>query len=233
MTIIEARPAAAPVFEGRGRVAAAVLLVLGPLFMFLAYIPAALAQAAAPGQDDAAVAVAAPTWTAVGWIVGLPVVPAMILWALTFLLLARPWARIAAWTGCVALVLQSCALAAVGGMELLRDVMVQNGFDPVAVQSVMDSGVTANPAGIALAIEFFPTEVVALIAIAIAFWRTKWVPKWVAVLFLVFPFIDFLVNDTKWWSVLAFAVFLTANAAVASRVLRNGAPRPIVSEQTV
>ena len=233
MTIVEARPTAAAVFQGSQRTAAAFFLVLGPLFMFLLYIPSAIAQAAAPGQGDAAVAVASPTWTAVAWIVGAPVVPAMIIWSIVVLLMTRPWARIAAWIGCVAMFIQASALATVGGMELLRDVLVQNGMDTATVQQSMDSGITANPAGVVLAIMFFPTEIIGLIAIGIAFWRTKWVPRWIAVLFIVFPFIDFAVNSTKWASVAAFAVFLAASVVLALRVLRDGAPRPAVPEHTV
>jgi hypothetical protein len=233
MTIIETRHTAPSVFEGSQRVAAATFLVLGPLFMFLLYIPLALAQASAPGKDDAGVAIAAPTWTAIGTIVGIPLVPTMIVWTLVVLLMARPWSRRAAWTGCIALFVSLCALSTVGGMELLRDVLVQDGVDPTVVQEVMESGVTANPAGIAVAITFFPTEIIALIAIGIAFWRTRWIPKWVAVLFVLFPFIDFTVNSNKWLSVVAFAAFLAANIVLAARVYRDGAPRPVTAEHTV
>ena len=97
----------------------------------------------------------------------------------------------------------------------------------------MDSGLTSDPAGVFLFIMFIPMEIVGLIVLGVALWRTAWVPKWIAILFIAFPFIDFLVNDTRWLSALAVVVFLAACAVLALKVLRDGAPRPAVSGHTV
>jgi hypothetical protein len=57
MTVVDARPATrAAVFEGRERMAAATLLVLGPATMLAAFVLAALAERSAPGAEDLEVA---------------------------------------------------------------------------------------------------------------------------------------------------------------------------------
>jgi hypothetical protein len=134
----------------------------------------------------------------------------------------------------VALTLQLCALASVVGLELLAAVLVQNGSDPAAITDAFDSGLTANPAGIFIFLMFMPTEVIALIAFGIALWRTRWVPRWVAIFLIALPFIDFAVNEvSKWMTSAAFGVLIVASSVIAARVLRDGAPRPIADRQTV
>jgi hypothetical protein len=232
MTIVESRQRAIPVFDGRTRRTAAVFLILAPALMMLAYVPVALASQASPGLDDAALAQDQPTLVAVGHILDLLSVPAMLAYVTVLLLVSRPWARRTAWTGFVALALQACGLAAVVGMELLASVLVTNGVAAGSLEAGMDS-VPGNPAGIVLALLFFPTEIVGLIAFGIALWRTRWVPRWVPVVFIALPFADFFVNGASpWLSVALFGVFLAASAAVAITVLRDGAPRPLAQEHT-
>jgi hypothetical protein len=210
------------------------LLVVGPVFLLLGSMAGALAEGVAPGGDDAAVAVAAPTLTAASAILDWISVPTMLAWGLMVLVICRPWSPKAAWTGFVALTLQLCALASVVGLELLAAVLVQNGSDPAAITDAFDSGLTANPAGIFIFLMFMPTEVIALIAFGIALWRTRWVPRWVAIFLIALPFIDFAVNEvSKWMTSAAFGVLIVASSVIAARVLRDGAPRPIADRQTV
>ena len=234
MTIVEARPTASPVFQKSQRTAAAMFLVLGPLFMLISSAVAAAADTIAGTTDDAAVAVSAPTLTTIGSILDWITVPTMLAWAASLLLICRPWTRRLAWTGFVAMTLQICALATVVGIELLRNVLVeQDVLSTAAAKQVMDSGLTSDPAGVFLFIMFIPMEIVGLIVLGVALWRTAWVPKWIAILFIAFPFIDFVVNDTRWLSALAFALLLAGCAVLALKVLRDGAPRPVAPEHTV
>jgi hypothetical protein len=234
MAIVESRVRALPVFDGGGRTTAALFLVLAPALMMLSYVPVALASNASPGLEDSALAQAQPTLMAVNGILDLLTVPAMLAYVTVLLLASRPWARLTAWTGFVALALQACALGAVVGAELLAAVMVQSGLPFDAVREAMDSGLPSNPAGVVLVIMFFPTEIVGLIAFGIALWRTRWTARWVPVVFFALPFVDFVVNGmSPWLSVAVFAVFLVASAALARDVLHEGAPHPLAQEQTV
>jgi hypothetical protein len=234
MTIVETRPTALPVFKGSQRTAAATFLILGPVTMLLSALVAVAADSVAGTANDGAVAASAPTLTAIGSILDWITVPTMLAWGVVLLLIARPWSRRLAWTGFTAMTLQLCALATVVGVELVRNVLVQQGtLNADVAEQVTDSGLTASAAGLFLFIVFIPTEIIGLIVLGIALWRTRWVPRWIALLFMAFPFIDFLVNDTRWLSALAFGVFLTANATLAARALRDGAPRPENAEHTV
>jgi hypothetical protein len=231
--IVDARvEVGAPVFEGRARRTAAVLLVLGPALMLAAAGMSMVASSQAPGAEDAAVAVAAPTPYFLGLALDLLSVPAMLAFTVVLLLGVRPWARRTAWTGAVALGLQGCGLAAVTGMELCAATLAVSGLDPTRIADVMNAHITDSPAGITLAILFFPTEIVGLIALGIATWRTRWAPRSVAVLLIASPFIDFFVNGTPWASAGFFTVFLAAGAWLAVRVLRDGAPRPVPAGHT-
>jgi hypothetical protein len=233
MTVVDVRPAArTAVFEGRQRTAAATFLVLGPSTMLLAFALAALAERSAPGTEDLVVAKAAPTASALTMIGDLLTVPTMLAFAVVLLLLTRPWSSRVAWTGTVAMVLQIGALGSVAGMELLGAVLVQDGLPVETVQHGMD-GITSNPAGVVLAILFFPTELVAFAALGAALWRTRWVPRAVPVLMWAFPLLDMATpNHPKGLHVVAFALFLGAFTWLAVLVLRDGAPRPLEREHT-
>lgn len=234
MTIVDSQPRTAAVLDGRARATAALFLILGPALMMLAYIPTSLASQASPGLEDAALVQAQPTLMAVNGILDLLTVPAVLAYVTVLLLVTRPWARRTAWVGFVALALQACALAAVVGAELVAGVMVRSGIAVEAVKQAMDSGLTSNPEGIVLAILFLPTEIIGLVAFGIALWRTRWVPRWVPVVFFALPFVDIVVNGlSPWLSVALFAVFVAASVAVAAKVLRDGAPRPLAQEHTV
>lgn len=233
MTIIENRYEARPVFEGRTRSGAAWFLVLGPAFLILGTIPATAAGWLSPGLDDAGLAVAQPQLTSIGVIVDWLTVPAQLglCWAL--LMITRPWSPRVAWTGFIALGLQACALASVVGMELLASVLVEDGASMAAVNGAMDSGLIADPAGIFLFAMFMGAEIVGLIAFGIALWRTRWAPKWVAIVYLVLPFADFLLNGvSKLLAGLLFTLVLAGSVVLARGVIRNGAPRPSLKEQT-
>ena len=231
MTIIQARHVNEAVFVGSSRRTASLLLVLGPLLMLLASFVSGIVRSAAPSGDDAAAA-AAPAWNSLAWMLDFFSVPAMVGWGVVTLLMLLPWSRRVAWVGVIALVIQVSALAAVTGMELLRDVLVLSGLDATAIQTAMDSDLPADPAGLVLVLAFFPTELVALICLGIAFLRTAWVPRWIGILFLVFPFADFLVNDTAWAGLLPFAALLAACIVLAQKVIRDGAPLPVAGEDT-
>ena len=233
MTIVDARPASRTgVFADRQRVAAATFLVLGPATMLVAFALAAVAERSAPGQEDLLVAKAAPTASALATIGDLLTVPSMLAFATVLLLLTRPWSARVAWTGTVAMVLQLGALGSVVGMELFGAVLVQDGVPVATVQHGMDA-LTSNPAGVVLAILFFPTEVVAFIALGAALWRTRWVPRAIPVLLWAFPVLDMATpNHPKGLHVVAFALFLGAFAWLAALVLREGAPRPLAQEHT-
>jgi hypothetical protein len=156
----------------------------------------------------------------------------MLAFAAVLLLLTRPWSSRVAWTGTVAMVLQIGALGSVVGMELFGAVLVQEGVPVQTVQHGMD-GMTSNPAGVVLAILFFPTELVAFIALGAALWRTGWVPRTIPVLMWAFPVLDMTMpNHPKGLHVVAFALFLGAFAWLAILVLRDGAPRPPEPEHT-
>lgn len=232
MTIIEARLESNSVFARPQRRGAAIALIVGPALMLLASVASGLARSSASGEQEWTAAIEAPAWTSAGWIAGFFSVPAMICWGVVILLLARPWSPKAAWTGAVMLLVQVSALAAVLGMELLRNVLAQEGLDPVAVQDTMDSALPATPAGVVLVLAFLPTLVIALICFGFALWRTTWVPKWIAILFMAFPFIDFVVAEMAWVSTAAFLALLVANVVLAARVFRHGAPRPAHREET-
>ena len=234
MTIVDARPAVgSAVFEGRQRVVAATFLVLGPAVMLVAFLFAALAERSAPGQEDLGVAVKAPTAAALGTIGDLLTVPSMLAFVVVILLITRPWSAKVAWSGAVAMVLQLGALGALVGMELVTAVLAQQGVPVATVQHGMDS-VASNPAGVVLEILFFPTEIVGLILVGIALWRTRWVPRFVPIFLWLFPVLDMATpNHPKILHVIAFAVFLTAFSFLAALVLRNGAPRPVPAGHTV
>jgi hypothetical protein len=232
MTIIEARLEPNPVFTRSQRHVAAILLIVGPTLMLLSSVGSGLASSSTSGGEEWAAAIDAPAWTSASWIVGFLSVPAMICWGLVVLLIARPWSPKAAWVGAVMLIVQVCALAAVMGMELVRNVLAQEGTDPVAVQTILDSAVPATPAGIVLMLAFLPTLVIALICFGFALWRTGWVPRWIAILFMAFPFIDFFTSEIAWASAGAFLALLTSSAVLAMRVFSDGAPRPARREET-
>jgi len=233
MTIVDTRPITHSVFEGRQRSVAAAFLVLGPAIMLASSIMASLAQSKAPGASDVEVAVAAPTQYFLGLAFDLLTPPTLLAWVVVLLLALRPWAARTAWTGAIALGLQACGLAAVTGMELCAATLAVNGMDTTRITSVMDSGITTSSAGKVLAIMFFPTEIVGLIAIGIAVWRTRWAPRAVAVVLIASPFIDFLVNGTPWASAGFFVLFFGASAWLAVLISRNGAPIPNSDGHTV
>jgi len=233
MTIVGARPvASATVFEGGQRRVAAALLVLGPTLMLAAAVVSAMARSRWPELEDSALAVAVPAPYFLGLALDLLSVPAMLGFAVIALLALRPWARRTAWTGAVALGLQGCGLAAVTGMELCAATMAVNGFDPAKVADVMNAHITDSSAGITLAILFFPTEIVGLVALGIAVWRAGWAPRAVGAFLAISPFVDFAFSGTAWGGVVFFVVFLGACAWLAALVLRNGAPRPVLPEHT-
>lgn len=233
MTIVDTSVSSpTTVFDGRRRRVAATFLVLGPAMMLVAFLLAAVAERSAPGQEDLEVAKAAPTSAALSTIGDLLTVPSMLAFAVVLLLVTRPWSPKVAWTGTVALVLQLCALGSVVGMELLGAVLVQDGVPVATVQHGMDAVLT-SPAGVVLGILFFPTEIVAFVLLGAALWRTRWVPRAIPVLMWVFPVLDIATpNHPKALHVVAFVLFLGAFSWLAALVLRNGAPRPTVSEHT-
>lgn len=233
MTIVQERVQAQAVFDGRARTVAATLLVAAPSVMLLSFLVAALAERSAPGEQDAAVAVAAPTAAAIATMLDWLSVPLLLAWGAVLLLITRPWSRTAAWIGFVSLGLQACALASVVGMELLAAVLAQDGADPAALQHSFDEGLVANPAGAFLFVMFMGMEVVGLVAFGIALWRTRWAPRAVPLLMWAFPVVDLLTpNHPKIIHVVAFLVFLAAFVVLAQSVLRNGAPRPPAKEHT-
>ena len=129
--------------------------------------------------------------------------------------------------------LQLCGLAAVVGVEVFSAILAQHGVDPAVINNVSSNDMGSNAAAVAVFIMFMPMEVVALIALGIALWRTRWVPKVVPVLMWLFPVADMATPDhPKILHVVAFAVFLAAFSVLAHRVAGTGAELPPSMGQT-
>lgn len=110
MTIVEAPQETHTIYVGRARAAAAAALVVGPALMMLSSVAAVWVERSAPRKDDLAAAVAAPTPAAVGSLLDMLSVPAMLAFAVVVFQVTRRWSPRAAWIGTVAMVLQLCGL---------------------------------------------------------------------------------------------------------------------------
>jgi hypothetical protein len=231
MSIVEVRPSPAPVFTGRQRPVAAGALLLGPLLMLVAFLLATVAQRSAPGQQDAAIWVAAPVASSWASAFDLLSAVAMIGTAVVLLLVTRRWSPAAAWIGGVAMIVQACGLAGVSAMESLAGVLAIQGVAVDDLQAGMD-GVTSHPSGIALGVVFFPTIVLGLVALGIALWRTPWVPRFVPVSLWLVLVADMALPDEPILRVGPFALLLAAMAVLARRIMADGAPQPAADVHT-
>jgi len=215
----------APTLEGRARVVTAVALTTGPLLMTVGFLFAYLAwRDAAAGAKEIDVTLAQPTLWSITTMLDFLSACAFVAMNVAFFIVTRRWSAKLAWTGAVAMTLQTVALGAVAGAEILVAGLAAKGVTPAILDNALDS-FSNQPGGFAIFIFFLPVEVIGMVAMGLALWRTRWVPRTSAVIVGLFPFVDILLPGHL-LRVGIFVVFTAAWAMVAAAVMRTGAPAP-------
>ena len=215
----------APILQGRARVVTAMALVTGPIVMTVGFFFAYLAwRDAAAGAKEIDVTLAQPTLWSLTTMLDFLSACTFVAMNVAFFIVTRRWSAKLAWTGAIAMTLQTVALGAVAGAEILVAGLAAKGVDPAILDKALDSFST-QPGGFAIFILFLPVEVVGMVAMGLALWRTRWVPRVSAVIVGLFPFVDILVPGHL-LRVGVFVVYTVAWALIAGAVMRTGAPKP-------
>jgi hypothetical protein len=200
--IVEQRrpPAVARPFTGRGRWAAAALLVTGAALQVVEFL------LSGPLNDTTArVAYWQQHLTQIGLseAVGLLAVPFLLGWVAVTVALARVRSPRLAWTAGCAMV---CAMVGLAGL-------VRAG-NPAAAVTGLNASDVGLP-GIVLFVIFLGGAALGTVTMSIALWRSPLVPRVAPVLILAFAVLDFALG----WGVISHVVALAGGAVLAWAVL--------------
>jgi len=204
------RPATAHPITGRARWAAAALLVTGALLQVIEFL---LERPA--GTNAARVAYWSDHLTRIGLSesVGLLAVPFLIGGFAVSVALTRGRSPRLAWAAACFLTCAMVGLAAVHGVEMVAYGLVRTGNTAAAI-SALDSPDLGLP-GPVLMILFLGGAVLGTLTLAIAQWRSPFVPRVVPLFVLAFAILDFAVG----WGVVSHSVALVGNAILAWAVV--------------
>jgi hypothetical protein len=205
----EASPAAR--FTSLGRLAAAGTLVLGATLQVLAF-------ALIPDHDKT---VDRLQWVAdnstqaqASKLFDLLAVPFLLGGVIVYVLLARARAPRLAWTGGILLGLGMCGLMAAQGYEALEFALAADGrFSLTALADVVDN-LSSAPV-IAMGIMFIAGAALGILITSIALWRSRAVPRGVAILIVLF----FVVDATLSQPLIAHVIALVAALWLARSIL--------------
>ncbi len=198
-----------PPFQGSVRRVVAVLLVLGPLLQAIEFLLES-------GQDDNALRVAFwsqfPARTGLSMASGLLAVPFLLVNIAVIVALTRNSSSRLAWLGGAFMLLGMVGLGAAHGYELAAFGRVLSG-DAQGAISILDAETLGLP-GMVLFLMFIGGAVLGTLTLAIAMWRSPFVPRIVVFFTLAFAGLDFAVGNgvishlvnLVGFSILAFAV---------------------------
>ncbi|PPK92189.1 hypothetical protein CLV92_11651 [Kineococcus xinjiangensis] len=213
---VAVRPPVAAEWSRGARTAAAGVLVAAPLLELVSGLLVSrsgdraawlVAVAADPGRPHLAAALA---------LVALPLALGAVLVKVLLALRGSPrWA----WTGAVLAAIGLIGHAVVVGMEMVEKAMVIGGLDPAAV---VVAGEQLSPPVLVAAVMFIPCSVLGIVALVVALWRSRSVPRGALLLILAMLVLDLGLG----WAAAGSALLVVANAWIAVTVLRGGGARP-------
>jgi hypothetical protein len=204
------RPATTYPISGRTRWAAAALLITGALLQVIEFL---LERPA--GTNAARIDYWSEHLTRIGLSesVGLVAVPILIGGFAVSIALTRGRSPKLAWAAACFLTCAMVGLAAVHGAEMIAYGLVRTGNTAAAI-SALDGADMGLP-GPVLLVLFMGGAVLGTLTLAIAQWRSPFVPRVVPLFVLAFAILDFAVG----WGVVSHSVALVGNAILAWAVV--------------
>jgi hypothetical protein len=176
-----------PVFTGTGRwLAAVVVAVAGPVLQAIEF-----ALEGDAGEPVARVAdwAANPARIGLAMASGFLAVPFLICGVAVLVALTRQHSRRLAWLAATFMTFGMAGLAAVHGYEMAAYGLVQSGNQTAAIAVL--NGDTLGVPGAVLLLTFFGGAALGTITLAVAAWRSPFVPRIVVVFMLAFAALDF------------------------------------------
>lgn len=186
----DAEKAVPSVFSGSTRWAVAILLVMGPLLQAIEFLLES-------GEEENAARVAFwsefPGRTGLSMASGLLAVPFLLGGVAVIVALTRTHSRRLAWLGGIFMAFGMVGLAAAHGYELAAFGLTQAGnLDGAA--SILNAESLGLP-GAVLLLMFLGGAVLGTLTLAVAIWRSPYVPRIVVLFMLAFAVLDFAVGQ--------------------------------------
>ncbi|HWQ11611.1 MAG TPA: hypothetical protein VNL77_02360 [Roseiflexaceae bacterium] len=209
-------PIVRPVFTGRSRWAAAVVLVTGTLLQVIEFL-----LGDAPDDNAARVAFWAehPSRIDLSMVSGMLAVPFLIGGFAVLVALTRARSPRLAWTAGTFLTFAMVGLAVVHGYELAAYGLTRSG-DLAAATAALNGDHLGLP-GVVFFVMFLGGAILGTLALAAAVWRSPLVPRIVAVCILAFAVLDFALGQGVVGHLVNLAGFAIAAVAVVAGYSRQ------------